>query len=186
MTLLSLGLLMWVAAHTFKRLLPTQRQMLQDKMGDASKGLFAVVIVVSVLAMIFGYRGAEFVEVYTPPAWGVHLNNLAMIAAIALFGMGKSKGRARAWLRHPMLMGVLVWGLAHLLVNGDMASMILFGGLAAWSVGNMVLINYREGAWTRPEPGPVSGDLRLLAITLVLYGIIAGLHMWLGPWPFPG
>ncbi|MEO1549223.1 MAG: NnrU family protein [Pseudomonadota bacterium] len=186
MTLLSLGLLMWVVAHTFKRLLPTQRALLQDKIGDASKGLFAVVIVISVLAMIFGYRWADFVPVYAPPSWGVHLNNLAMIGAIALLGMGKSKGRARTWLRHPMLMGVLVWGLAHLLVNGDLASMILFGGLAAWSVGNMVLINRREGAWVRPDPGPVAGDLRLLAITLVLYGVIGGLHAWLGPWPFPG
>ena len=62
--------------------------------------------------------------VYDPPAWGIHVNNLADVRAPSLLmGAGRSKGRARAWLRHPMLTGVVVWALAHLLVNGDVASL---------------------------------------------------------------
>jgi uncharacterized membrane protein len=115
----------------------------------------------------------------------VHLNNLLMLAAVALMGMGRSRGRARAWLRHPMLTGVTVWAVAHLLVNGDRASLVLFGGLGLWAVAAMALINAREPHWTRPEPGPASGDLRLAVITVVAFAAIAGIHTWLGYWPFP-
>jgi hypothetical protein len=108
-----------------------------------------------------------------------------MVFAIALFGAGKSKGRARSWFRHPQLLGVTLWGFAHLLVNGDVASIVLFGGLIAWANANMQIINLREGAWTRPAPGPLKGDLRLLLIALVLYAVIGGIHAWLGVWPFP-
>ena len=77
-----------------------------------------------------------------------------MFLAVALMGAGQSKGHARSWLRHPMLTGVLVWAFAHLLVNGDVASLILFGWMAAWALASMALINAREPAWVRPAPGP--------------------------------
>lgn len=187
MTLLVLGLLLWVVAHVTKRAAPDARAGLTARLGEgASKGVFAVLIAAGLILMIVGYRAAPFTPVYTPPGWGVHLNNLLMLAAVGLFGMGMSKGRARSWLRHPMLISVIVWSLAHLLVNGDLASVVLFGGLALWAVANMVLINARAPAWVRPAPGPASGDLRLVGITLVTYAVIGLLHGWLGPWPFPG
>jgi hypothetical protein len=84
-----------------------------------------------------------------------------------------------------MLTGVTVWAIAHLLVNGDAASLVLFGWLGLWAVGSMAVINAREPAWARPAPGPASGDLRLLLITAVIYAVIAAIHTWLGYWPFP-
>lgn len=187
MTLLIAGLLLWTFAHVFKRAFPEARAGIDARLGAGpAKGAFATVLVLAVVLMVIGYRQAAFVPLYAPPPWTVHLNNLLMIAAVALFGAGKSKGRARAWFRHPMLLGVTVWGFAHLLVNGDVASVVLFGGLIAWANANMQIINLREGPWQRPEPGPVSGDLRLLGITLVVYAVIAALHAWLGVWPFPG
>ncbi len=185
MTLLLLGIVLWSGAHAFKRAAPGLRADLTERFGAGpARGLFAALIGLSVLLMIVGYRAAPFTPLYTPPAWGVHLNNLMMLAAIALLGMGKSKGRARAWLRHPMLIGVLVWAAAHLLVNGDYASLLLFGGLGLWAILEIVMINAQDGVWQRPEPGPLSGDLRLAAITVVLYGVIGGIHAWLGYWPF--
>jgi uncharacterized membrane protein len=74
--------------------------------------------------MILGYQRAPFVNVWFPPAWGIHLNNLLMLLSVAFFGMGKSRGRARSWLRHPMLTGVVVWAVAHLRVNGDLATVL--------------------------------------------------------------
>ncbi|MEM8657432.1 MAG: NnrU family protein [Pseudomonadota bacterium] len=180
------GVALWWAAHVFKRLMPGARATLQDKLGDASKGVMAGVILGSVLLMVLGYRAADFIYVYAPPTWGVHLNNLLMLFAIALFGMGSSKGKARSWFRHPMLMGLGTWAIAHLLVNGDLASLILFGGLLLWVPFAMWRINAAEPAWERPAPGPASGDVRLLVITLVIYAVIAALHTWLGPWPFAG
>ncbi len=187
MSLLVLGLILWVVGHFFKRYAPGGRAALAGRFGvGPSKGMVAGVLALALILMIVGYRAAPYEALYTPPGWGVHLNNLAMLFAVALFGMGSSKGRARSWLRHPMLTGVVVWGIAHLLVNGDVTSLILFGGLSAWAIAEMLVINAREPAWMRPEPGPVSGDVRLVVISLVLYGVIAGIHAWLGYWPFPG
>jgi hypothetical protein len=76
--------------------------------------------------------------------------------------------------------------LAHLLVNGDLASVLLFGGFAVWAVVAMRGINARDGAWVRPEPAPVKKDMILVGITLVVFTVIAGIHNWLGVWPFPG
>ena len=85
------------------------------------------------MLIVIGYRAAPFVAVYTPPAWTIHVNNLAMLGAVLLFGAGHPRGRVRTWLRHPMLTGVIIWALAHLLVNGDLASIVLFGGLGLWA-----------------------------------------------------
>ena len=186
MSLLILGLVLWGAAHLFKRLAPGARQALTERLGQGgSKGVIAAALGVSLVLLIIGYRAAPYVGLYSPPAWGIHVNNLAMLAAIALLGMGNSKGRARCWLRHPMLTGVVVWGLAHLLVNGDLASLLLFGGLSVWAVTEMGVISVKEGPWERPQPGPISGDVKLIVITLVLYAVIAGVHTWLGYRPFP-
>jgi hypothetical protein len=109
-----------------------------------------------------------------------------MIAAVALFGLGSSKSRLRKHMRHPMLTGVIVWALAHLLVNGDTASLVLFGWLAIWAVAEMILINRAEPDYTPYVGGSAAGDIRLLVITLIIYGVIAGVHTWLGYFPFGG
>ena len=179
---LLLGLLLWSIAHLLKRILPDSRAGL----GNAGKGLVAAGVLGGLVLMILGYRAAPFVNLWFPPAWTVHLNNLLMVAAIALFGAGSSKSRLRGRLRHPMLLGALTWAAAHLLVNGDLASVVLFGGLALWAVAEMLVINVRAPGWTPTPGGSLAGDARLLAITLVLYAVIVVLHGWLGVWPLPG
>lgn len=183
---LFLGLALWVGAHLFKRVAPGPRAALQDRMGDASKALFAVVLVISVVLMVIGYRAWFAPLAYQPPVWGVHVNNTLMLVAVALFGLGSSKSRLRGALRHPMLTGMLVFALAHLLVNGDWASIVLFGTLGLWAVLEMIVINRAAPGWERPAPGTLAGDLRLIVITLVVYGVITAIHAWLGYWPFPG
>jgi uncharacterized membrane protein len=185
-TLLVLGLSLWTVAHLFKRVAPGARGGLAEAVGAGpSRGIMAALILASVVLMVIGYRGAAVVPVYTPPAWAIHVNNLAMLFAVALIGAGRSKGRARAWLRHPMLTGVIVWAIAHLLVNGDAASLLLFGWLGIWAVASILVINDGDPVWVRPEPGPLTGDIRLAVITVVIYGVIAGVHIWLGYFPFP-
>lgn len=181
MTLLTLGVILWAAAHFFKRLAPGVR----GPMGDKGKGLVAVAIVISLLMMIFGYRGAEFIHVWAPPAWTVHLNNLMMLIAVFVYGMSATKGRLRGKMRHPQLTAVKIWAVAHLLVNGDLASIILFGGMLAWAVVSVILIN-RSEVWVRPAPGEAKKDILLVVITLVLFGVMTGIHTWLGVSPFPG
>ncbi|NNU78925.1 NnrU family protein [Halovulum dunhuangense] len=186
MTLLVIGVALWWGAHLFKRLAPAQRAALSARMGDKSKAIFATLLLLSVVLMVLGYRGADFVAVWTPPAAMLHVNNLLMLLAVIFFGMASSKGRMRSWLRHPMLTGFLAWAVAHLLVNGDLASIILFGGLGLWAPVAMVAINRGNPAWTPPAPGPVKGDVRLVLISVVVFAVLGGIHSLLGPWPFPG
>ena len=186
MTLLILGLILWTSAHFFKRILPAQRAALQAKFGDASRGIFALVLILSLVLMVIGYRSADSTFYWGRSAATVGINNLLMLVAVALFGLGSSKSRLRAKMRHPMLTGAVVWAAAHLLVNGDTASFVLFGGMAIWALAEMQLINRAEPNYEPFEGGSVAGDIRLAVITLVVFSVIAGIHTWLGYNPFGG
>ena len=119
----------------------------------------------------------------------VHINNLLMLLALWVWGSSAAKG-AKAWpaykIRHPQLTGFKIWTLAHLLVNGDLASVILFGGLLAWAVGSVILINRAEPDWTPPESAGQATYIRLAIITVVIFAVVAAVHMWIGVSPFPG
>ncbi len=182
---LLLGLAVWIGAHAFKRVAPDARAAMQDRMGNASRGVFVVLLLLSVVLMVVGYRAADFIPVWQPPGWTVHVNNLLMLAAIALFGLGSSKSRLRGTLRHPQLTGFATWCVAHLLVNGDVASIVLWGALLVWAILEIPLINAREPEPAPFEGGSLAGDIRLGLITLVVYAAIAAVHAWLGVWPFP-
>jgi uncharacterized membrane protein len=182
MGILIVGLLIWVGAHIFKRVAPEQRAA----MGDKGKGVVAVLLLISLGLMIWGYRGAEFIPVWYPPAFMVHINNLLMLIAVFVFGMSATTGRLRGKMRHPQLTSVKIWAVAHLLVNGDVASIILFGGMLAWAVLEVILINKAVPVWDRPQPGEAKKDVVLVVITLVMFGLMTGIHAWLGVWPFPG
>lgn len=184
MALLIAGLILWTLAHYFKRFFPAQREAL----GTAGKGVVAVVLIVALLMMIFGYRAADFIPVWSPPSFMVHVNNTLMLLAFWIYGSGAPKG-AKVWpgykMRHPQLIGFKIWALAHLLVNGDLASVLLFGGLLAWAVGEVILINKAEPEWTPSEHGGRDVYIKHAIITLVIFSVVVGIHIWLGYWPFP-
>ena len=187
MEILILGLFLWVDAHWIKRIAPKFRTGMDARLGAGpARGMIAAAIVISIGMMVIGFRGAEITPVYTPFSWAGHLNNLLMLFAVICLGMGSSKGRMKTWFRHPMLTGVVVWAIAHLLVNGDLASIILFSGLGFWAFTSRILINRAEGVWKRPEAGPASGDIRLLVISAVVFAVIVGIHTLLGYNPFSG
>jgi uncharacterized membrane protein len=182
MQILVLGLVLWIVSHLFKRLAPGPRARMGEMPG---KMAVTVLSLAALILMVIGYRRADVEPVYTPlPGMG-HLTDLLMLGALFLFGLSHSKGRLRARVRHPMLLSVIVWAVAHLLVNGDLASIVLFGGLGLWAAVSILLIN-AQGAWVRPAPGGLRGDAIALAVAVVLYGLIAGIHIWLGYSPFLG
>ena len=182
MTLLILGLVLWYAGHFFKRAAPRARQ----ELGDIGKSIVAIVIVGGVVMMVIGYRGLDTPQLWYPPTWTVHLNNLLMLMAVYLYAASGTKARAGISMRHPQLTGFKTWAVAHLLVNGDLASVVLFGGLLAWAVIEVIVINRSQPAWTRPAWGGVSAEVKALAGTVIVFAIITFVHAWLGVWPFPG
>jgi len=187
MIMLTSGVLLWMVVHLMKRLAPGARAGLDGSIGaNGARGVIALTLLVSLGLIVIGFRSSGTIAIYKPLAGMGHLNNLLMVFAVILIGAGSSKGRARTLLRHPMLTGALVWAIAHLLVNGDMASLILFGGIGIWSVLEMIVINRAEGPWQRPAAGPISSDIRLLVISAVLFVAIVAVHIYLGYSPFRG
>jgi uncharacterized membrane protein len=193
MALIVLGLALWVGAHLFKRLAPGPRA----RLGDPGKGLVALlvllsVVLLSVVLMVWGYRGsdwlgiagAQHVDLWYPPGFLTHVNNLLMLLAVYLYAASGMKTRITRAIRHPQLTAVKTWAVAHLLVNGDLASVVLFGGLLAWAVVSVILINRAEPRGPLPEPAPMGKEIGAVVGTVAVYGAIAWVHNWLGVWPF--
>lgn len=179
--LLILGLALWWGAHLFKRIAPARRA----EMGERGKGLVALGILAGVVLMVIGYRMADYIDVWYPPAYMVHANNLLMLVAIWMMSPAGTKGKILHKMRHPQLAGFRAFTAAHLLVNGDLASIILFGGLFLWGIVEVAAINAAEPDWTPGEEGTLAKDAMFLMASLILMAVIGYIHGWLGPWPFP-
>jgi uncharacterized membrane protein len=178
--LLILGVALWAAAHLFKRLAPAQRA----SMGDKGKAVFGLLILLSVVLMVIGYRGADTAQLWSPPAFLTHVNNLLMLLAFYLYAASGMKTRITRVIRHPQLTAVKAWAVAHLLVNGDLASVILFGGILAWAVASVILINRAQRDWTRPAPASVGKEIGAVVGAVVVMLAVGWVHTKLGYWPF--
>jgi uncharacterized membrane protein len=180
MTLIILGLLLWWGAHLFKRLAPARRAAL----GDPGKGLVALAVLAGVVLMVLGYRGNTAPDLWYPPAFLTHVNNLLMLLAVYLFAASGMKTRITRVIRHPQLTAVKTWAVAHLLVNGDLASIALFGGLLAWAVVEVIVINRAEPRPAPNPPAPVGTEVGAVIGAVGATLAIGWVHGWLGVWPF--
>ena len=179
--LLLLGIALWWAAHLFKRIAPDLRARLGDKAGPAA---VATALLAAIALMVVGFRGTPVVPLWSPPAFLTHINNLLVLIAIFLMSPAAKRGRLLNGMRHPMLAGVSLWAIAHLLVNGDLASVLLFGGLLGWSLVAPRVINRAVPDWTPPAPGSWGKDAIFLVASVVLLLVIGMIHSWLGYYPF--
>ena len=173
-------MILWIDSHLFKRILPDVR----DRLGDKSKLFVALGSVAGLILMVIGYRMADGPVYWNRSPMLAGINNLLMLIAIFLFIAGNMPSPVRRKIRHPQLAGTKTWAIAHLLVNGDLASIILFGGLLAWAVVSVILINRAEPHWVAPEPAGRKTYIRLAVITLVMLLVITGIHALLGVNPF--
>lgn len=174
------GHALWSGAHLWKRVAPASRA----RLGDPGKGLVALALVLAIVLWVWGWPEAHVV-LYVPPDWLKHVNNLLTLVALWLFVASNAGGRIATRMSHPQLVAVKVWAVAHLLANGSVAALILFGGLLAWAVAEVIVIN-RSAAWAPGAPGPVWRDAAALIAALVLWMAIAYAHVWFGLWPFGG
>ena len=180
MTLLILGVLLWSAAHLFKRLAPQAR----GAMGERAKGPIALLLLVSIVLMIIGYRAADGAVFWGRSPMMTGINNLLMLLSVYLFAASGMRLRITRVIRHPQLIGFKTWAVAHLLVNGDTPSFVLFGGLLAWAVLSVILINRAEPRPAAPEPAPMGKEIGGIVGTIAVYGAIVLIHNWLGYYPF--
>ncbi|CUH65952.1 putative membrane protein [Thalassovita gelatinovora] len=177
---LVLGVLLWSAAHLFKRVAPE----LRATWGEKGKGPIALALLVSLVLMVVGYRMADGAVFWGRSPMLAGINNLLMLVSIYFFAASGMKTRITAKVRHPQLTGVKVWALGHLIVNGDVPSFILFGGLMIWAVLEVVLINKIEPDWKKPTEFSTGKEIGAAVGTVLVFGVIAMIHIWLGYNPF--
>lgn len=176
MTTLILGVFLWIDAHLFKRILPKVRESL----GDKGKGLVAVASIVALIMMVIGYRMADGPVFWGPSPMLTGVNNLLMLFAVYLFAASGMKLGVTRKIRHPMLAGVVVWAIAHLLVNGDLESIILFGGLLIWAKVSMIMISRAQPIWEKPPAKAAKKEVIGVVAAAVVYCVIVGIHLIFG------
>ena len=188
MVRLILGLAVWSGVHLFPSLGGRRRAAWIQRIGEGPcKGLFALSIVTAIVLMVLGWRSTPPVPAYAPPTWGPRLADLAMFVSLVLFIGSSLPTNLKRFVRHPQLTGVLVWALAHLMANGELRSLVLFGGIGLWAGVAMLAISRRDGAWEKPEPLPLVAELKPLLAGGVAYALVAWGHPYIaGVSAFPG
>lgn len=171
------GLAVFLGVH----LVPTQRELraaLIARYGANGYKLgFTLVSFIGLALIVWGfgwYRASGWINVWTPPVWTRHLAlPLMLISAIALTA-AYLRGYIWRILKHPMLVAVKVWALAHLLANGDLGSIILFGSFLAWAVYDRISLKSRDDPGAPPIPfGGVRNDVLAVVVGLVIYAALA-------------
>lgn len=178
--ILIVGVALWSIAHMFKCLAPTWHAALSD---NVAKLIVSLLSVLTIALMIIGYSNAPMIPVYNAiiPTWMNHITMLLMVVSVWLMMIGMTKGWLHGRLvRHPMLTAVKIWACAHLLANGDAASIILFGGLLAWSVTHMILINKRDGKPVLVKGTSIGRDLVGSASAAFAYAFAVWVHAYYG------
>lgn len=173
MAFLLIGLAIVIGVHLFTGLARSRREMIIKRIGEGPyKGLFSLISIAAFVLIVRGWKtmgpGEPF---YIAPDWMVHIVYLLVLVGFILVAAAYSPaGKIAAATKHPMLAGFKLWAFAHLLVNGDLRSLVLFGGILAWSVVERIIAKKR-GDNGRPA-GPVRNDVIAIAIGTVLYAVV--------------
>jgi len=181
---LVLGLLIFLGVHSTRLFAADWRTTQVERRGlGAWKGLYSVVAVVGLLLIIWGYGQARLAPtwLWVSPVWTRHLAALLTIPAFILLAATYVPGtHIKARVGHPMLLGVKFWALAHLIANGTLADLLLFGGFLAWAVALYVVLRRRDRlAGVRYPAAGVSRDGIAVVVGLLAWVIFA---LWLhGP-----
>jgi len=178
MSLLVLGMLVFVGVHLIPSI-PPLRDGLRARLGVGPyMGLFSLVSLGGFILIVVGMGRAPFVQLWSPPSWGRQVTLYAMPVALTFLIGAYLPSNLKRFVRHPMLLGVAIWAAAHLMANGDLASLILFGSFGVFAVFDIASSNLR-GAQRSSKIVPRWQDLVLLIAGAVVYfGIMHG-HGWL-------
>lgn len=183
MTLLILGLLIFLGVHSVSIVAPGWRDAQAARLGEMGwKGVYTVLAVVGFALLVYGYGQARQAPVvlYTPPLALRHVALLLMLPVFVLLLAAYLPGRIKSAAKHPMLLATKLWATSHLLANGNVADVLLFGGFLAWAVADRISMKRRT---QRPLPGAPAGrfnDLIAVVGGLALYGFfVKGGHGWL-------
>jgi uncharacterized membrane protein len=177
LAILVAGLALFLGIHV----VPTQRTFraaLVARLGEGGyKALFALASFAGIALIVVGfglYRRTGWIDVWYPPVAMRHIALLLILPAIILIAASYLRGNIYKKLKHPMLAGLKLWALAHLLANGDLGSMLLFGSLLGWAVFDRISLKRRTDPGAPPIPvGGVGNDMLAVGVGVVAYLALA-------------
>jgi uncharacterized membrane protein len=183
MAWLILGMALFLGMHSVSIVAPGWRDAQVARRGELPwKGVYTVVSIVGFVLLVVGYGAARQspVVLYDPPAWARHATLLLMLPVFPLFVATYLPGRIKAAVKHPTLVAVKLWAVAHLLANGTLADVLLFGGFLAWAVADRISMKHRVQRALPGAPPRPANDLIAIVAGLVLYGVfVTWGHRWL-------
>lgn len=182
--LLILGVLLWSLTHLFVAIGRDARDRLIAGIGlGPYKLLFSALIVLSVVLIVMGWKAMPPTSLWLPPPGMRHATMTLMPIAVILFLSARLPTDIKRVIRHPQLTGVKLWAVAHLLSNGETRSIILFGGLLAWAVIEVIVINRRDGARVKPAPVGALRTTTSALIGVLVTGVLIMAHPWFAGMP---
>ncbi|MFL1454894.1 NnrU family protein [Marinobacter sp. GN3S48] len=183
MTTLIVGLVLFLGLHSLSIVNEPLRNRLQASLGEAAfKGLFSLASLIGLVLIIWGYGAARLdpTVIYTPPGWLRHLAMLLLIPVFPLLLATYFPGKIKAKLGHPMLVAVKLWALAHLLTNGMLHDVLLFGSFLAWAVVDRISLKRRAQRPMATLPASKANDAVAVVGGLAVYVLtVFWAHQWL-------
>jgi uncharacterized membrane protein len=170
------GLILFLGPHVFVTLRPLRATVVKAIGEWPYKAIFSVVSIAALylIGKGFGmYYSAGPIDIWYPPAWTRHITETLMLLACISVAAAYLPGRIKLTLKHPMLVGVKTWALAHLLANGDLGGIILFGAVLAWAVYDRITLKHRSDPGAPPiAPGGLRNDIAAVIVGIVIYGAL--------------
>ena len=170
--ILVLGLIVFFTAHTFVTFRDARARLMAQLGQNGYRALFALVSIVGLALIVWGYgeyRAHELIPVWSPPAFMRHVTVGLMLLAAIFITATFIPSHIKGWLKHPMLASIKTWALAHLLSNGDLGSIILFGSFLAWGVYARIAAKRRGDLGATTEPAGWTNDLIVIVLGVVIF-----------------
>jgi uncharacterized membrane protein len=177
-TLLVLGLMIFLGTHSIGILATAWRERMLARLGvGAWKGIYTLLSLAGFILILYGFAQARLqpVMLYQPPTWLRHVALLLMLPVFPLLFAANLPGRIKTAFQHPMLAGVKFWALAHLLANGRLHDVLLFGGFLVWAVFDRISWKRRPPQTLRTAPPRPWNDALAVVLGLVTYALFV---MW--------
>jgi uncharacterized membrane protein len=190
MTKLIAGILVFFGIHSVSMLALDWRNGIAQRLGTrAWQGIYSVVSAIGLYLLISGYGAARHVAevLYVPPTWLRYVAAVLMLPAFTLALASVLPGRIQARARHPLLVATKLWAVAHLLTNGSVADVLLFGAFLLWAIAVRISLKHRPARPLKTLPASGANDAIAVVGGLALYALfVLWLHArWIGVAPLP-
>jgi uncharacterized membrane protein len=172
MSQLLVGIIIFLGVHSISIVNEPWRDRMADRLGVWTwKGIYSIVALVGLILIIRGYGEArtEVVELYYTPAWLQHISLILLIPVFPLLVGAYAPGRIKAAVEHPMLLATKLWAAAHLLANGTLADLVLFGSLLLWVFADLLSVSKRQPRQIPGAPHSKFNDWLAIVVGLALY-----------------